>query len=85
MADNKALNRIKVVLAEKGKSNKWLAEQIGKGDATISKWCTNRSQPSIETLVEIAKVLKVDAKDLLQSTMEDSTMVYIKLPNNIEQ
>ncbi len=85
MADNKALNRIKVVLAEKGKSNKWLAEQLGKGDATISKWCTNRSQPSIETLVEIAKVLKVDAKDLLQSTMEDSTMVYIKLPNNIEQ
>ncbi len=82
MADNKALNRIKVVLAEKGKSNKWLAEQLGKGDATISKWCTNRSQPSIETLVEIAKVLKVDAKDLLQSTMEDSTMVYIKLPNN---
>ncbi len=85
MSDNKALNRIKVVLAEKGKSNKWLAEQLGKGDATISKWCTNRSQPSIETLVEIAKVLKVDAKDLLQSTMEDSTMVYIKLPNNIEQ
>ena len=85
MADNKALNRIKVVLAEKGKSNKWLAEQLGKGDATISKWCTNRSQPSIETLVEIARVLKVDAKDLLQSTMEDSTMVYIKLPNNIEQ
>ena len=85
MADNKALNRIKVVLAEKGKSNKCLAEQLGKGDATISKWCTNRSQPSIETLVEIARVLKVDAKDLLQSTMEDSTMVYIKLPNNIEQ
>ncbi len=82
MADNKALNRIKVVLAEKGKSNKWLAEQLGKGDATISKWCTNRSQPSIETLVEIARVLKVDAKDLLQSTMEDSAMVYIKLPNN---
>ena len=82
MANNKALNRIKVVLAEKGKSNKWLAEQLGKGDATISKWCTNRSQPSIETLVEIAKVLNVDAKDLLQSTIGDSPMVYIKLPNN---
>ena len=41
MSDNKALNRIKVVLAEKGKSNKWLAEQLGKGDATISKWCGN--------------------------------------------
>lgn len=80
--DNKSLNRIKVVLVEKQKTSKWLAEQLGKGEATISKWCTNRSQPSIETLVKIAKVLKVDVKDLLQSTMEDSTMVYIKLPNN---
>ncbi|MCI6338307.1 MAG: helix-turn-helix domain-containing protein, partial [Prevotella sp.] len=48
----------------------------------ISKWCTNRSQPSLETLVEIARVLQVDVKDLLQSTIEDQPMVYIKLPNN---
>lgn len=82
MAVNKTLNRIKVVLAEKGKSNKWLAEQLGKGEATISKWCTNRSQPSLETLVEIARVLQVDVKELLQSTIGDSPMVYIKLPNN---
>ncbi len=80
--NNKSLNRIKVVLVEKQKTSKWLAEQLGKGEATISKWCTNRSQPSIETLVEIARVLNVDVKDLLQSTKEDSTMVYIKLHNN---
>lgn len=79
---NKGLNRIKVVLVEQGRTSKWLAEQLGKGEATISKWCTNRNQPSLETLVEIAKVLQVDVKDLLQSTLEDSHMVYIKLPNN---
>ncbi|MCI5505884.1 MAG: helix-turn-helix domain-containing protein [Prevotella sp.] len=79
---NKGLNRIKVVLVEQRKTSKWLAEQLGKGEATISKWCTNRSQPSLETLVEIARVLQVDVKDLLQSTIEDQPMVYIKLPNN---
>ena len=70
MADNKALNRIKVVLAEKGKSNKWLAEELGKGQATISKWCTNAAQPSLENLIEIAKCLEVDVKDLLNSQNE---------------
>ena len=79
---NKGLNRIKVVLVEQGRTSKWLAEQLGKGEATISKWCTNRSQPSLEALVEIAKVLQVDVKELLQSTLEDSHMVYIKLSNN---
>ena len=79
---NKGLNRIKVVLVEQHKTSKWLAEQLGKGEATISKWCTHRSQPSLETLVEIARVLQVDVKDLLQSTIEDQPMVYIKLPNN---
>ena len=76
----KDINRIKVVLAEKKRSNKWLAEQLKKDPCTISKWCTNRSQPSLETLVEIARVLQVDVKDLLQSTIEDSDMVYIKIP-----
>ena len=79
---SKDINRLKVVLAEKKRTNKWLAEQLGKGEATVSKWCTNRSQPSLETLVEIARVLQVDVKDLLQSTIEDQPMVYIKLPNN---
>ena len=57
---NKELNRLKVVLAERKKTGKWLAEQLDKGEATISKWCTNRAQPSLETLVEIANVLQVD-------------------------
>ena len=66
MADNKALNRIKVVLAEKGKSNKWLAEELGKGQATISKWRTNAAQPSLENLIEIAKCLEVDVNELIR-------------------
>lgn len=53
----KDINRIKVVLVEHKKTNKWLAEQLGKDPATISKWCTNSSQPSVETLMEIAKCL----------------------------
>ena len=76
----KDINRLKVVLAEKKKTNKWLAEQLGKDPATVSKWCTNASQPSIETLLEIARVLQVDIKDLLQSTAQDPNMVYVKIP-----
>lgn len=82
MSKNKGLNRIKVVLAEKQCTNKWLAEQLDKGEATISKWCTNRAQPSLETLVEIANVLQVDVKDLLQSTIQESDVVYIKIPKS---
>ena len=62
MAD---INRIKVVLIEKKKTSKWLAEQLDKDPATISKWCTNSSQPSLETLLEIAKVLNVDVRELI--------------------
>lgn len=64
------INRLKVVLAEQKRTNKWLAEQLGKDPASVSKWCTNASQPSLETLVEIAKCLNVDVKDLLWSTKE---------------
>ena len=63
---NKKINRIKVMLAEKEKTNKWLAEQVGKDPATISKWCTNTAQPSLEMLFQIAKVLNVEVKDLLR-------------------
>lgn len=59
------INRLKVVLAEKKRTNKWLAEQLGKDPATVSKWCTNTMQPNLETLVEIAKCLSVEPKDLL--------------------
>jgi len=63
--DMEQINRIKVVLAEKQKTNRWLAEQVGKDSTTVSKWCTNSSQPSIEMFVKIARCLEVDLKDLL--------------------
>ena len=59
------INRLKVVLAEKKRTNKWLAEQLGKDPGTVSKWCTNKMQPNLETLVKIAECLGVNAKDLL--------------------
>lgn len=57
---NKDINRLKVVLAEKKRTNKWLAEQLGKDPATVSKWSTNTLQPNVETMVEIAKYLQVE-------------------------
>jgi len=67
---NNDINRLKVVLAEKKKTNKWLAAQLGKDQATVSKWCTNSAQPSLETLIEIASKLEVDVRELLWSTLE---------------
>ena len=63
---DRKLNRIKAVLADQGKTNKWLAEQLGKDPATVSKWCTNASQPSLETLLMIAKLLNVEVNDLVR-------------------
>ena len=68
---SKDINRLKVVLAEKKRTNKWLAEQLGTDPGTVSKWCTNTMQPNLETLVEIAKVLEVDTKDLLWSIKDN--------------
>lgn len=62
------LNRIKVVLVEKGKTGKWLAEQLKRSPVTVSSWCTNAVQPDLETLDRIAKLLGVDAKELLNDT-----------------
>ena len=59
------LNRIKVVLAEKHRTNKWLAEQLGKNPATVSKWCTNKSQQDLQTLDKIATLLGVEKRSLL--------------------
>lgn len=70
---DKNLNRIKVILAEKNLQNKWLAEQLGRDQATVSKWVTYSSQPSLNMLIKIAKVLEVDIKDL------------IRLPNNLKK
>jgi len=64
----KAINRLKVVLAEQGKTNRWLAVQLKKNETTISRWCTNDTQPSVENMVAISKLLGVDVKDLLNTT-----------------
>ena len=80
METTKDINRIKVVLVEKKRTNKWLAEQLGKDPATVSKWCTNTAQPSLETLLEITKVLEVDVKDLLHSTREGIQYIKIQQP-----
>ncbi len=65
----KSINRIKVLLVEKQKTGKWLAEQLGKDPATVSRWCSNSMQPSIETFAKIAELLNVDMKDLFNSTI----------------
>ncbi len=67
---NKKINRLKIVLVEQNKTGKWLAEQLQKNEATISRWCSNTSQPSLEMLVTIAKVLNVDAKELIVTTKQ---------------
>ncbi len=68
MMKTKTINRLKVVLAERQLTNKWLSEKMNLSTTTISRWCTNKTQPSLETLVEVANILKVDVKDLIIST-----------------
>ena len=63
--NNKDLNRIKVVLVEHKRTNKWLAEKLGKDPGTVSKWCTNSTQPSLEILIKISKLLNVDLSELV--------------------
>ena len=67
MAETIDLNRIKVMLGEKKRSNKWLVEQLGKAPATVSKWCTNISQPTLETLLKIAELLEVNYTELVRA------------------
>ena len=66
----KDLNRLKVVLVEQKKTGKWLAEQLGKDPSTVSKWCSNKMQPSLEMRVKIAKVLDVDTRELIVITKQ---------------
>ncbi len=63
--ETERINRLKVVLAEKNRKGKWLAEQLGKNEATVSRWCSNTAQPSLEMLVKIASILKVDPRQLI--------------------
>lgn len=64
------INRLKIVLVEQGKTGKWLAGQLGKNDATVSRWCSNTSQPSLEMLMKIASILNVDARRLINNGIE---------------
>lgn len=59
------INRLKVVLAEKKRTNKWLCEQLNVNPSTVSKWCTNSSQPDLETLIKISHLLNVELNDLV--------------------
>ena len=78
------INRIKVVLVEKKKTNKWLAQEMGKDPATVSKWCTNSAQPALPTMVKIASLLDVDIKDLLCSTKnKNESVIIIKTADSI--
>ena len=65
------INRLKIVLAEKNRKGKWLAEQLGKNEATVSRWCSNTAQPSLEMLVKIASVLKVNPRSLINDEIID--------------
>ena len=64
------LNRIKVVLAEKQRTNRWLAEQMGKSENTISRWCSNKSQPSLDMLVKVEELLNVDPRQLINGKIK---------------
>ena len=66
MEETRDLNRLKVILAEKKRTNKWLAEQLGCAPTTVSKWCTNSSQPSLEMIERIANLLEIDYTELIR-------------------
>ena len=79
MAANKELNRLKVILVEKKKSNLWLSKELGCSPTTVSKWCTNSSQPPLEMLMKIIKLLDVDLKDLVRfEALEEQQECRIK-------
>jgi transcriptional regulator with XRE-family HTH domain len=65
------INRLKVVLVEQNRTGKWLAEQLGKNEATVSRWCSNTAQPSLEMLVKIASILKVNPRSLINDEIID--------------
>lgn len=75
MQSEKNINRIKAVLAERQRTSKWLAEQLHRDQATVSKWCTNTYQPTIETFVEIARLLDVDVRTLFVGTKKEQIIL----------
>ena len=69
------INRLKVVLVEKKKTSKWLSEQLGITPSTVSKWCTNTTQPDIETLIKISKLLRIELYELLNKRFVESLKI----------
>ena len=68
-------NRIRVVLADKQVTNRWLAEKMGVTEMTVSRWKTNKVQPSMSQFLEIARLLQVDIKDLLETVLDSTTQI----------
>ena len=77
----KQLNRIKIVLVEQNKTAKWLSEQIGKNACSVSRWCTNSSQPDLETLFRIAEILNVDVRELIYVEEKNIQISYTNRDN----
>ena len=71
MMNKKQINRLKIVIVEQSRTNKWLAEKLNKNGTTVSRWCTNEVQPSLETLLEIANLFGIDVKELINSTIDE--------------
>ena len=82
---NGKINRIKVMLVDKGKTNRWLATQLGKDPATVSKWCTNSAQPTLETMMQIAKLLNVEMNDLVRFEALPEIPTQEETNGNIQQ
>lgn len=68
-----SINRIRIALAERNKTNRWLAEQMGKSEITISRWVQNKTQPSLEQLLQVAQILSVSPKDLINEVKSESS------------
>ncbi|MBD5268580.1 MAG: helix-turn-helix transcriptional regulator [Bacteroides sp.] len=83
---NEDINRIKIVLCEKKRTNKWLADQLNVNPTTVSKWCTNTSQPDLYTLKSIASLLEIDIRRLLNPTeslgMASEPVIIYGIKNN---
>ena len=83
MIDMEDINRLKIVLVERKKTGKWLAEQLGKNPSTVSKWCSNVSQPDLATLVKVASLLKVDVQELINNyKIINCNRIYERLYKN---
>ena len=79
------INKIKVMLVDNGKTNRWIATQLGKDPATVSKWCTNSAQPTLETMMQIAKLLNVEMNDLVRFEALPEIPTQEETNENIQQ